>query len=300
MRYRLITGIMLAAALLLALPQFTDSGTAPAVTAVSYALADGTRLTGYLSLPPGCREGERHPAILLIHGWRGVNRQRPQGLAQEYLKLKPHQEYLRQHYVVFSGEYYADYLGDSREFHSMAAALKAMATIPQVDPQRIAAVGASHGGYLALMCMVHPDIHPKPKIAVSICGVVDVGEWVKYLRKLQTIKDRPGLLPGLRQYAVTKIPRAFGWPPDKNAETRGNFAHISVLTYVSNLQGPILVIHGDKDDIVPINQAHMLREALQTEQKNHEFMEIPAGGHFIFLNNNTAWEKIDAFLKKYL
>ena len=47
-------------------------------------------------------------------------------------------------------EYYADYLGDSREFDSMAAALKTMATLPQVDPQRIAAVGASHGGYLPL------------------------------------------------------------------------------------------------------------------------------------------------------
>ena len=108
-RYRLIAGVILTAALLLVFPQFTDSRTAPAVTAVSYTLADGTRLTGYLSLPPDCQEGEKYPAILLIHGWRGVNRHRPQGLAQEWLKLKPHQEYLRRHYVVFSGEYYADY-----------------------------------------------------------------------------------------------------------------------------------------------------------------------------------------------
>ena len=142
------------------------------------------------------------------------------GLAQEYLKLKPHQEYLRQHYVVFSGEYYADYLGDSREFHSMAAALKTMATIPQVDPQRIAAVGASHGGYLALMCMVHPDIHPKPKIAVSICGVVDVAEWVKYL---QTIKDRPGLLPGLRQYACHQDPTGLRLAPGQRPRDPGKF-----------------------------------------------------------------------------
>jgi dipeptidyl aminopeptidase/acylaminoacyl peptidase len=296
MRYRLIAGVILAAALLLAFPQFPGSQTSPAYTAIPYALSDGTRLTGYLSLPRECREGKRYPAILLIHGWRGVNRHRPQGLAQEYLTLKPHQEFLRQHYVVFSGEYYADYLGDSREFQSMAEALKAMATIPQVDPQRIAAVGASHGGYLALMCMVHPDIHPKPKVAVSICGVVDVAEWVKYL---QNIKDRPGLLPGLRQYAVTKIPRAFGWPPDKDPETRKNFAHISVLTYVRNLQAPILVIHGDRDDIVPITQAHMLREALQEEKKNYEFLEVP-GGHYIFLNSNAVWERIDAFLKKIL
>jgi dipeptidyl aminopeptidase/acylaminoacyl peptidase len=297
MRHRLIVGIVLAAALLLSFPQFSGSHTSAPVTAVSYALPDGTRLTGYLSLPPDCREGEKYPAILLIHGWRGVNRQRPQGLAQEWLNLKPHQEHLRRHYVVFSAEYYADYLGDSREFHSLAAGLKAMAAIPQVDPQRIAAVGASHGGYLALMCMVHPDINPKPKIAVSICGVVDVAAWVKYLR---TVKNRPGLLPGLRPYAVTKIPKAFGWPPDKDAETRKNFADISVLTYVSNLQAPILVIHGDMDNVVPITQAHKLREALHREKKNYEFLEVHTGGHFIFLKSNAVWDKIDVFLKKYL
>lgn len=297
MRYRIIAGVILTVALLLAVPQFTDSRPSPAVTAVSYALSDGTRLTGYLSFPPECREGKKYPAILLVHGGRGVSRQRPQGLAKGYLKLKPHQEYLLRNYVVFSGEYYADYLGDSRAFQSMAAALETMATIPQVDPQRIAAVGASHGGYLALMCMIHPNIRPKPKIGVSVCGVVDVAEWVKYL---QTIKDQPGLLPGLRQFAVIKIPRAFGWPPDKDPGTRENFARISVLSYVRNLEAPILVIHGDEDTVVPITQARMLREALRQEKKNYEFLEVHTGGHFIFLDSNTVWERIDAFLKEYL
>jgi dipeptidyl aminopeptidase/acylaminoacyl peptidase len=296
MRYRLIAGVILTAALLLAFPPLTDCSTAPAVTAVSYALPDGTRLTGYLSLPPDCREGERYPAILLIHGWRGVSRQRPQGLARECLDLKPHREYLRRHYVVFSGEYYADYLGDSREFHSMAAALKTMAAIPQVDPQRIAAVGESHGGYLALMCMVHPDINPKPKIAVSICGVVDVADWVQYL---QAIKDKAGLLPGLRPYAVTKIPRALGWPPDQDPGTREKFARISVLTYVTNLQGPVLLIHGDGDTVVPLTQATRLQEALRREKKDYEFLEVP-GGHFIFRDNKVVWEKVDTFLREYL
>lgn len=300
MRFRLIAGVFLIAVMLLGFTRITDSQISPALTAVSYTLSDRTRLTGYLSLPPRYQEGEKYPAILLLHGWRGVSRHRPQGLAESYLKENIHQKYLRQHYVVFSGEYYADHLGDSREFHSMAAALKTMVTLPQVDPQRIAAVGASHGGYLALMCMIHPDIQPKPKIAVSICGVVDVAEWVKYL---QTVKDKSELLPGLRQFACTKIPRAFGWPPDKDPQTLGNFARISVLTYVKNLQAPILVVHGDRDNQVPISQAHMLREALQKENKDYEFLEVPTGrtnGHFIFLNNNAVWEKIDAFLRKYL
>jgi dipeptidyl aminopeptidase/acylaminoacyl peptidase len=297
MRYRPLARLLLAVAMLLAFSQLTNSQIPPGITAVHYALADGTRLTGYLSLPRGYQKGERYPAILLLHGWRGVSRQRPQGLAESYLKLKIHQKYLCQQYVVFSGEYYADYLGDSREFQSMAAALKTMATLPQVDPQRIAVVGASHGGYLALMCMLHPDIQPKPKIAVSICGVVDVAEWVVYLH---TIKDKPGLLPGLRQFALIKIPLAFGWPPDKDPETRENFARISVLSYVKNLESPILVIHGDRDTVVPITQARMLREALRQEKKNYEFFEEHNGGHFIYINSNAVWEKINAFLKKYL
>lgn len=291
---------LLAAIFLLIFPKLTNSQISNNIVPVSYALTDGTKLTGYLSLPPDYQEGKKYPAILLLHGWRGVNRHRPQGLAESYLKLKIHQKYLLQQYVVFSGEYYAENLGDSREFESMAAALKTMAILPQVDPQRIAAVGASHGGYLALMTMMHPNIQPKPKIGVSISGVVDVAEWVKYL---QTVKDKIELLPGLRKFACTKVPLVFGWPPDKNPETSEKFARISTLTYVKNLQGTILLIHADGDTQVPITQAYMLRKALRQENKNLEFLEIPAGGndgHFIFLHNKTVWEKIDWFLKKNL
>ena len=55
---------------------------------------------------------------------------------------------------------------------------------------------------------------------MSICGVTDVAEWVSYL---QAQKDNPGLLPGLRQFACTKIPQTVGWPPNKDPGTRETF-----------------------------------------------------------------------------
>lgn len=289
--------VCLVTVFLLARPQVIEGRSSTAVTPVSYTLADGTRLTGFLSLPPNYQDGKKYPAILLIHGYRGVSRSRPQGLAAGWLTLKPHQKYLLGDYVVFSPEYYAEHLGDDREFQSLAAAMKTITSLPQVDPGRIAAVGASHGGYLALMSMMFPNIEPKPKTAVSICGVVDVAEWVKYL---QAAPDRLELLPGLRPFACSKIPRAFGWPPSKDPGTRENFARISVLSYVKNLRGPIMVIHGANDIQVPFTQALMLEKALQQEHKDFEFLEIPGEGHFIFRDNNAVWEKIAAFLKKSL
>ncbi|OGP71329.1 MAG: hypothetical protein A2Z73_03635 [Deltaproteobacteria bacterium RBG_13_60_28] len=268
---------------------------------VGYALTDGTRLTGYLTLPQGYQEGERYPAILLIHGGRGDGQERL-NRAEGFLRTGPVKERLCRHYVVFSAAYHTDYFGGPQEIESMAAALQAMAGLPQVEQTRIAALGVSHGGYLALMCAVHPKIRGKIKAAVSISGVVDVAAFLRYrYRPRLWGKADTGLqTPGL---AASPAVRALGWPPDRDAGTRENYDRLSVLTYLGNLQVPVLVIHGDGDNLVPVSQARSLREALEKQGKPGEYLEVPTGkigGHFIFLTSKAAWATIEAFLKKYL
>lgn len=260
----------------------------PAVP-VGYALTDGTRLTGYLSLPRDYQAGKRYPAILLIHGGRGDGADRL-SRADGFLETRPVKEHLCRNYVVFSAAYHSDYFGGPQEIESMAAALKAMAGLPQVDRARIAALGVSHGGYLALMCAGHPQIPVKIKAAVSISGVVDVAAFLQHRY-------------GGSRLAASPAVRAWGWPPDKDGRTRENYARLSVLTYLANFQVPVLVIHGTKDNLVPVSQARRLKEALEQRQKVFEYLEVPTGrigGHFIFLTSKVVWEKIEAFLKKYL
>jgi dipeptidyl aminopeptidase/acylaminoacyl peptidase len=269
---------------------------------VPYTLPDGTRLTGYLSLPPTYQSGQKYPAILLIHGGKGLERNRPGGQSRRFLKSKPVQENLCPKYVVFSATYASEYFADPREFASMAAALKAMTALPQVDPQRIAALGVSHGGYLALMCAAHPDITPKPRAAVSISGVVEVATFTQHLRLLGE-QRKGGRGAEFFPYATTRVAQALGWPPDKDQGTRENYARVSVLTYVPLITAPLLVIHGTGDNLVPFSQARSLRQALEKEKKNFEFLEVPTGpvgGHFIFASHQAVWEKIEAFFNKYL
>jgi dipeptidyl aminopeptidase/acylaminoacyl peptidase len=269
---------------------------------VSYALADGTRLTGYLSLPPDYQRGRQYPAILLIHGGRGDEGLELRNRTAGFLKVRPVKEHLGRRYVVFSAAYHSEYLGSPQEIESITAALKTLAGLPQVDRARLAALGVSHGGYLALMCAGHPQIAVPIKAAVSISGVVDVAAFLQH-------RDRPSLwgkLSGGKQspeLAASPAVRALGWPPDKDAETRGNYARVSVLTYVGNFQVPVLVIHGTKDNLVPISQARRLKEALEQRQRVFEYLEVPTGrigGHFIFVTSKAMWAKIEAFLQKYL
>jgi dipeptidyl aminopeptidase/acylaminoacyl peptidase len=299
---RPVPGIFLLSLILLLLSApFAWGRSSGGAIPVPYALTDGTRLTGYLSLPEGYQEGKKYPSILLIHGGRGddkgvLNR------ADGFLRTGPVKEHLCRDYVVFSAAYHTDYFGGPKEIESMAAALKAMTALPQVDRSRIAALGVSHGGYLALMCAVNPQIPLKVKAAVSISGVVDVAAFLQH-RYLPALGGKAGTGRLPPRLAASPAVRALGWPPDKDAKTKENYGRLSVLSYLGNLQAPVLVVHGTKDNLVPVSQARSLREALEKQNKTFEYLEVPTGkigGHFIFLSSKAMWEKIDLFLKKIL
>ncbi|MHB8069620.1 MAG: alpha/beta hydrolase family protein [Desulfobaccales bacterium] len=293
--------LLLPVILLLVSASITWSQGAGAARPIDYALNDGTRLTGYLSLPPDYQPGKKYPAILLIHGGRGDGKELL-SRADGFLKIRPVQEHLCRRYVVLAAAYHSDYLGGPLEIESMAAALKALAGLPQVDRARLAALGVSHGGYLALMCAGHPRIPVKIKAAVSISGVVDVAAFLQQ-RYRPSLWGR--LAPGGQppELAASPAVRALGWPPDKDAGTRGNYDRLSVLTYVGSFQAPVLAIHGTQDNLVPVSQARSLKEALEQRQKVFEYLEVPTGrigGHFIIVTSKAVWEKVDAFLKRYL
>ena len=267
-----------------------------------YALADGTFLIGHLTLPPGATPDKKVPVVVLIPGGKGKKGGYFWRRAQNYLEYKQIRDNLRDRYAVLAVEYVSWYYGDPREMESVLAAFQALKHVPQVDLERLAVIGQSHGGYLALMSVMQPGVEPRPKAAVSVSGVVDLASYVLYMREEEL--TRGGFMPQEAYHYITrKVPQALGWPPDRDEATRERYARRSLLTYVHLLQVPVLIIHGRGDQVVPVSQARMLLDALHNYGKTYESLEIPSGklmGHFLFQRSEPAWEKITAFLAKYL
>jgi dipeptidyl aminopeptidase/acylaminoacyl peptidase len=51
------------------------------------------------------------------------------------------------------------------------------------------------------------------------------------------------------------------------------------ITYVSRNDPPILIVHGDKDPLVPHNQSELLYDALKKANVDVKFRTVKGGGH---------------------
>lgn len=62
-------------------------------------------------------------------------------------------------------------------------------------------------------------------------------------------------------------------------ENKDKCAKASPLTYVTSDDPPFLIMHGDRDPVVPINQSELLVAALTKAKVKCVFQPVPGGGH---------------------
>jgi acetyl esterase/lipase len=71
------------------------------------------------------------------------------------------------------------------------------------------------------------------------------------------------------------------------------------VTYVDNNDPPFLILHGDKDPLVPWCQSQILYDALQKKGVRSEFVLVPGGGHGQGMHNDKYFKMMtDFFLKE--
>ena len=146
------------------------------------------------------------------------------------------------------------------------------------DPGRICIVGASYGGYAALMGAVKtPELY---QCVVSFAGVTDVEDLVKSYRRFIN-------------YEVVK--KQIGDDFDL-LEQR------SPLTHADKIQVPVLLIHGTKDRSVPVKQSEAMYKALKRKDKDVQYIELEDGDHYLSTNSHRldTFKAMDRFLKQHL
>jgi dipeptidyl aminopeptidase/acylaminoacyl peptidase len=154
-----------------------------------------------------------------------------------------------------------------------------------VDKDRMAIMGGSFGGYLALCgAAFEPDLY---RCAITMAGVFD---WEQQLKS-----SRSGSV-GTWRYAWLK--RHLG-DPKKNAE---RFEEISPLRHVAKVRIPVYVAHGVEDPIARYDQSHRLIAELKKHRVPFEKqIEYGESHGFRKLENSVQlYTAIEAFLAKHL
>jgi dipeptidyl aminopeptidase/acylaminoacyl peptidase len=150
-------------------------------------------------------------------------------------------------------------LGDPAgvEFDQIVAGVAYCVAAGYADPARVAAMGASYGGYLTAWAVAKGDVFG--------CGVVIAG--VTDLTSCRGTANNPPFYDYLCQ----------GGPADNPAL----YAERSPVTWIGTHSKPALILHGQLDQCVPVGQAHELFTGLRDAGVPALLVSYPGEGHQI-------------------
>lgn len=159
------------------------------------------------------------------------------------------------------------------------------------DPDRIGAMGSSAGGHLVGLLATssgvpelegeggNPGFSSEIQAACDVCGPCDLTRIT-----LPNYKERYASL-----YQVTS--EYLGGP----VEERLDLARlVSPLTYVSKNTPPIMLIHGDVDDVVPLDESLVFYDALKKAGCSVGLKVLPGISH-----GNINWDEEDETIQSF-
>jgi dienelactone hydrolase len=234
-----------------------DPATLPHMQSISYPAADGTTIPGYLTAPPV--RAEHLPLIVMPHGGPFARDSWSYDFLRDFLVSRGY-AVLQMNFRGSAGygdKWYSDAHQDWGGITYSDIVDGARWAVKQgiADPSKICIVGWSFGGYAALLGATrNSDLF---RCSVAIAGVSD-------LSLLE--KQEANFIGG----AISR--EQIGTDPAKlKTESPRNFA--------SSLTIPLLMIHGDNDSQVNVDQSIAMDRALTKAQKAHEFILIKGADH---------------------
>ena len=252
---------------------------------VSYTARDGTKIHGYLTLPRDS-DGQGLPMVLFIHGgptsrdfWgfdRDVQFLANRGFAVLQVNFRGSTGY-GSGFALAGDKHWGTTMIDD-----MADGVDWAVGRGIADKERVCTYGASYGGYAALQSVVrYPD---KYACTIGYVGVYSL----PLMRKDGDIKET--------DFGLGQLARQL---PDTLAEQQAQ----SPAYNVDKIRVPVMLVHGAKDERVPIAHYDLLKERLTKAGNPPEVTVVePREEHgFVNLENNiNLYTKMEAFLDKHI
>ena len=246
--------------------------------------ANNEQIQGWLVYPPGYDPKKTYPLIELMHGgphtmnrdswsyrWNTqcfaapgyivtwVNRHGSTGFSEKFCRSIVNQW----------GEMPFEDIMRSADF--------LMKKLPNIDPERLAAAGASYGGYMAAWVLGHTD-------------------------RFKAIIDHAGVNSSYAQYA-TDVPHGFpevmGGKPWDNIE---GLQKENPMFYAKNFKTPTLILHGELDYRVPYGNGLELYGVLQAMNVPSRLVVYPNENHWVLSPQNAIywhWE-MQSWLSRHI
>ncbi len=253
---------------------------------VEYCVGGGRSLRLHI-VRPAERWERPLPVVVFIHGGGWMKGTHDAGIA--WL-----QGFVRRGYFGVSAEYRlsgeARFPAQIQDVKCAIRYLRAHARKYRIDTDRIAAWGDSAGGHLAALLGTSGGVAALegsggwPGQSSRVRAVVDFYGPTDFLRigRAENSSDTPG----------SAFFELVGGPV---REKRDLIAAANPIAYVSKDDAAFLIVHGDADDVVPVNQSTLLHEALRRAGVRSTLKIIPGGGH-----GGLDQSAVDPFLDREL
>ncbi|MCC6919147.1 MAG: S9 family peptidase [Alphaproteobacteria bacterium] len=233
---------------------------------VTYTSADGTPIKAFLTLPPG--GGKNLPLVVVPHGgpeWR------------DFVEFDPLfvQAFVSRGYAVIQPQFRGSYgfgkaFADAGRQHWHTAVLddiegaaKYAASQGIADPKRVCIFGWSFGGYAAIASAAfRPGTYA---CAVGGAGIYDLVAMLRWERE-------------------EKGDAAYDYWQDQIGKLTADNSGIDAQSAARNAAAiaiPVMLIHGDKDEVVPIAQSQIMEAAMQQAGKTADLVVLPGEGHHL-------------------
>lgn len=251
--------------------------TLPTVQEKWVTTTDGKQMLVWMVNPPNMVSSKKYPALLYCQGG-------PQSMVSQFFSYRWNLALMAsQGYVVIApnrrglpgfGQEWNDAISKDWGGQAMKDYLTATdeaAKMPNIDKDRIGAVGASYGGYSVYMLAgIHEN---RFKTFISHCGLFNLESW----------------------YGTTEELFFADWDhggPYWLDENKENYEKNSPHNYVKNWNTPMLVIHGGVDYRVPESEGMQAFQAAQLMGLKSKYLLFPTEGHWVQSpQNGLLWQR---------